>query len=254
MTEAVRERRRFLDEGALRTHFGRDQAVVRDQSKAGAQLEKAELLGLLRPHGVHENAELNEDQYVRVSHKYPSAPWPKMRNGKIVRSSLEITAQPMAETHSSPAHEVSDAEHDAMLRHGETSRRLNSVGAQTNGRNCVLALRYYYGERGDQYAAAVLDGKTSEIKSLGVPRIVALYPLTFEGRELLRVLRADRAKHGAPDDIKAMQLLRTTVWQGKKAPRDIQERLARCAREAQELLYEAQDRWMGTGAKRRMAE
>lgn len=242
---------RFSDAGILRTHFGRNQVAVSAPSPSGPMLDRAKLYGQLRPHDTHYTDVLPEPsdrrlrgrvEYIAVSTKYPSAPWPKVVDGEIHRSEREITAQPISESRSVS---VRGPDLDMIADFGDIGKRLLAMAALPGGAVCVQALERYYGGEGDAYSNHVIDNEGA-ITREGVSPLVALYPLIDEGRALLESLRdshRDKASINVNRPEWQRLTLRSAVWFGED---DIKAQLSRCARRAQELLYEAQDRWMAT--------
>jgi hypothetical protein len=217
----------FGDERLLQQFFGRYQ-VAFERSTAGATLENASLLGQLRPDGVHANADLRPEQYLKIEQKYPAAPEPRVVDGRVVYSALEITAYPTAETRNEGGYEPDS---EVLIRYALVTRRLMQLERQS--RTSVQVLEAYFGDRGARCSEPKRDDDGRLVAAVG--RLVAVYPITAAGKDLLHESSKKSRLHLTP--IARMENIVRQPSAEQKAL------LAKAERSATAMLHEACERW-----------
>ncbi|HEX2676752.1 MAG TPA: hypothetical protein VHM19_08935, partial [Polyangiales bacterium] len=199
-----------------------------------------------------------EEQLISVADKYPTPRAPVYgKHGQVIGHEDAYTAQQSQSAHRGGGKtRDDDAYETALIEFGKVTRRLLAIGRQHE--RSVLVLEAYYGDRGEQCEQPrrweTKDGErvVEVVIAAAVGRIVALYPLTGAGRELLRLSEPTPGK-GKKTRKKQAQapsanLRMTKIARLENIVRQPQgqqqlELLGRAQHEAELMLHEAHERW-----------
>lgn len=243
----------FGDEALIKQFFGRYQ-VAFERSTAGATLERAELHGKLRPRDPDTGKDVfvsNDEQLVKLEQKYPAAREPRIAGGRIVYCDREVTAYPTAEMRAEGGYEIDS---EVLIRYALVTRRLMALERQH--KLSVQVLEAYYGDRGARCSEPRRDDDGKLIPAVG--QLVALYPLTAAGRELLRlseepstprVGKKSQKKQRPRFHLTALERMENIVRQPQGRQHEL---LALAQRQATALLHEACERWNTIAGKHRV--